>query len=418
MLWPVAVAAVPPEVSRACQPGETPREVAEIVFAGNDVTRRDTMLRELGFAEGDTVCVEEIAFGTQALLDLRLFRAADVAVQENASGTVTLTYSVVERWYILPLPRVDANSDSTFGLGVNLSWNNVGGRNHRLSMTAVRRELDERDRDDETIVSGRYDWRRFMGSRWNLSLSGGYARESATIDEQIFEERVSSAGVGLARQLTSDRTGQGWSLSSGLQWRNSSNIGVDAPPDEGQLTSASVGLGYTNLHSQVYSDRGVSGGVSLVADVAPLSDYDQTTLSASYRHIWPIGRRAHQTLQLRLSAATLHGGPNVRKSDSFSLGGAGSLRGFDNEYAEGDGFWLASVAYLRPVRWDWLRALALLEIGDVARSGFGRDPGVLASLGLGFRVRITWFVDAEVEFGIGIPLIREDGFRFFAGGAG
>lgn len=399
-----------------CLDGSAPRAVMEIVFEGNEVTRRDTLTRELGFSEGDLICPKDIGKGRQAILDLRLFRGVEAQSEATDEG-LRVIYSLRERWYVLPIPRIDANSDETFGLGVSLNWNNVGGRNHRLSMSAVRRELEERTLDDETIVSGAYNWRRFGGTRTNVTLRGSDSRESAIDGEQRFQDRETSFGVGASRQLTSYQTGQGWALSGGLDWKRGTNRGANAPPDEGTLVGSGLGLSYTDLHSSVYSERGFRASVSLSASVPGLSDYDELSFGGSVLHIQPIGKRPHQRLHLRASAGSFHGGQPQSRSDAFELGGAGNLRGYENEFGEGDAVWTVGAEYLRPVGWDWLRVLAILEAGQVHRASFPeRDPGLMASIGLGFRIRLTWFVDAEVELGVAYPLRGGDGLRGFAGG--
>lgn len=399
-----------------CLDGKSPRPVAEIVFEGNEVTRRETLTRELAFSPGDRVCLDDLRRGRQALLDLRLFRNVEWR-EEAAEDGLRVVYSLRERWYFLPIPRVDANSDETFGLGLSLNWNNVGGRNHRLSMSAVRRQLEERTLDDETIVSGSYNWRRFGGTRTNVTLRGSDSRESAVDGDIRFQDRETSFGVGASRQLTSYQTGQGWALDGGLDWVRGSNRGVDAPPDEGVLVAPSIGLSYTDLHSSVYSERGFTARIGVSASLPYFSDYDQTRVGGSLLHIRPIGEREHQRLHLHASAGSFYGGPPQRRSDAYELGGASNLRGYDNEFGEGDAFWTVGAEYLRPLRWDWLRVLAVLEAGQVHRASFPeRDPGLMASIGVGFRIRFTWFVDAEVELGVAYPLRGGDGISVFAGG--
>ena len=71
------------------------------------------------------------------------------------------------------------------------------------------------------------------------------------------------------------------------------------------------------------------------------------------------------------------------------------------------------------MRWDWLRVLVLAEAGGVDRNVHGSDVAdgsPYASLGLGVRIRLTKFVDVEVEAGIAVPLRGGGGARFFAGG--
>lgn len=438
-----------------CGAGTLPQHVVEIRFEGNEVTRRDTLMRELAFTEGDRVCPAELERGRQALLDLRLFRGVELRTQPLApapergegAGYVEaatdkpsvhaslaadralprqdaervigqrVTYRVRERWYLLPIPRIDANSDETFGLGVSLGWNNIGGRNHRLSMGVVRREVEERTLDSETIVSGTYNWRRFGGSRTNVSLRGDYREESAVDGERHFKDQQTSFGIGASRQLTSQQTGQGWSVGGGLDWQRGRNSGPQAPPDEGEMLATSFGVSYADLHSSVYSERGFRANVGVQASVPTFSDYDQFNMGGSVLRIQPLGNTAHQRLRLRASVGSFHGGPKVRRSDAYNLGGASVLRGYDNEFGEGEAFWAVGAEFLRPVVWDWLRLLVALEAGQVHRARFAeRDQGLMASIGVGFRVRFTWFVDAEFELGVAYPLRGGDGMRGFAGG--
>ena len=410
--WPPAGAAA------TCAGDGEPVRVERIAFEGNEVTQRITFLRELEFGEGDLVCPRDIELARQAILDLRLFRSVTSDVATLPSGSIVVTYTVRERWYLLPIPRVDASSDADFGYGVSLFWNNIGGLNHRLSVSGVRRELEERTLDNETIIDARYDWRRFLGSRNNLSLTARNSNEAAVAGERRYEDLSTSLGIGLSRQLTRRQTGQGWSLSTSLYWQHGRNEGVEAPPDEGVLTLASVGLGYRDVHSSVYSERGISASVAVSAQVPGVSDYNQSALSGRIARYLPVGERAHQSVHLHAQGATYHGGPQGRRSDAYELGGAGNLRGYEDEFAEGDTYWYAAAEYLRPLYWDWLRGLVVLEAGQVHRANFPeREKDLMLSLGVGLRMRLTWFVDAEVEIGVAYPLLDGDGARGFFGGS-
>lgn len=407
----------PGAAAQRCAGGQVPVEIAAIRFEGDRVTLRSTFMQELDFAEGDIVCPERIAAGRQAILDLRLFRKVHAETEVVAPGRVAVTYHVDERWYVLPVPRIDASSDAEFGYGVKLTWNNVAGLNHRLKLNAVRRELKERTTDDETIVNGSYLWRRFAGSANNVVIAGEHREESAIDRGRAFEEREDSFGIGVSRQLTSLRTGQGWSARARLGWRYGTKVGQDPPPDDGLLTVFGVGAAYRDLHSDVYSERGVDASVSLGTQVPGLSDYDQFLVVGEIARLLPVGSRAHQTVILIAEAGSYHGGPEARRNDHFQLGGAEAMRGYEQETAEGDTYWRVAAEYLRPLRWDWLRGLVVLEVGDTVRSSFDdRETPMLASLGLGLRIRFTWFVDAEIEFGAALPLVDGEGARFFAGG--
>ncbi|MHA7833296.1 MAG: BamA/TamA family outer membrane protein [Algiphilus sp.] len=406
-------AAVPP-----CNDGTLPRQLASLSFEGNRVTQRQTFLRELNFSVGDVVCPSDIAAGEQAITDLGLFSDVDTATTTLEQSRVAVTYTVKERWYILPIPRVDASTDEEFGLGMSLSWNNFLGLNHKISMSGVRKELEERTTDNETVFDASYSWRRFMGSRTNLGFSLEYRDEGASVDELEFEERVTSFGVFASRQLTRRQTGQGWNLSGGLGWRESRNLGAEAPPDEGVLTALTGGLGYRDVHDKIYSFKGTSYGVSVTSSVPGISDYAQYVVSGGVTRYIPIGTRAHQNINLYARAGSFHGGPRARRNDNFELGGADRLRGYEDEYTEGDAFWAVGAEYLRPLYWNALRGLVILEAGDALSTSFAeQNQPVMVSIGLGLRIRITWFVDAAVEVGVAWPLIRGDGAQIFAGGA-
>ena len=412
---PVANAAVLPP----CSDGSVPRQLASLSFEGNQVTRRETFLRELNFSVGDVLCPSDIAEGEQDITDLGLFSDVDTATTTLERSRVAVTYIVKERWYILPIPRVDASTDEEFGLGMSLSWNNFLGLNHKISLSGVRKELEERTTDNETIFEGSYDWRRFMGSRTNLGFGVEYRNEAASVDDLTFDERVTSFGMIASRQLTRLQTGQGWNLSGGLSWRESRNLGDNAPPDEGVLTAVTGGIRYRDVHDKIYSFQGISYGASVTSSVPGLSDYDQYVVSGGVTRYIPIGRRAHQNINLYAQAGSFHAGPRARRNDNFELGGADRLRGYEDEFTEGDAFWAVGAEYLRPLYWNAVRGLVILEAGDAMSTSFSeQNQPVLLSIGLGLRIRITWFVDAAVEVGVAWPLIRGDGLQVFAGGAG
>lgn len=393
------------------------RSLRRIDFEGNRVTRESTLLRELPFTPGDTVEARQLMAAAQHLLDLGLFRSVSSELQVLPDGSVAVTYTLRERLYILPTPRLDATSDGTFGGGLGLTWSNFLGRNHSLGALAIYRRFDERDRDNETLARAAYNWRRVGNSRFNLQFFGGYRQQEARFSGAPFDERTQDAGFNLSRQLTTDRTGQGWVIGSGLSWRRSVNSGAAAPPDDGTLTAFNTGLSYRDVRSYVYSEEGSFVGIGVSTDLPVWSDYHVFSWRADAVRLLRVGQRAHQNLNLRASTGSLHGGPELRRRESFSLGGAGSLRGYPNEFAEGDYFWLMSAELLRPVYWDWLRALLLIEAGNAGRTNLRpREESVLVSVGAGFRLRVTWFVNFEVEAGVAVPLIGGDGLRPFASG--
>ena len=135
---------------------EWPRVMA-LHVEGNIVTREAVIRRELALAEGDRADPALIAASRQALLDLGLFR--DVQVESPAvEGGVDLRVRVREKYFMLPIPRLDTSSDRDLSYGAQLRWSNVGGRNHTLNLYAERGDFPEdRLREAERSVRIAYD---------------------------------------------------------------------------------------------------------------------------------------------------------------------------------------------------------------------------------------------------------------------
>ena len=109
--------------------------IDSISFEGNRITRPEVIRRELTLGPGAQADPAELERNRQAVMDLGLFRKVEVQSNSNADGTVALVFRMKEKRYLLPLPRIDTNSDGDVSYGAQLRWSNVGGRNHRLNLT-------------------------------------------------------------------------------------------------------------------------------------------------------------------------------------------------------------------------------------------------------------------------------------------
>ncbi|HUR40429.1 MAG TPA: BamA/TamA family outer membrane protein [Verrucomicrobiae bacterium] len=107
-------------------------------------------------------------------------------------------------------------------------------------------------------------------------------------------------------------------------------------------------------------------------------------------------------------------------SQAFSLGGSGDLRGYRHNFLSGDTYWYAGGEYLRPIGWDWLRAVAFVEAGNVFQGdGNVTVDDTYVDVGLGLRLRFSRFVNFELNAGVALPLVDAGdgkGARFFATG--
>jgi hemolysin activation/secretion protein len=128
-----------------------------------------------------------------------------------------------------------------------------------------------------------------------------------------------------------------------------------------------------------------------------------------------VGTTEHQTIEVFGGGGVLVGGPGSR--NAFSLGGSNRMRGYDSDSFEGDRYYYGSLQFLRPVKWNWLRVMSFAEAGGTSDDREGqRDGSPYADIGVGVRIRLTWFVNVDIEAGVAYPLRGGDGAKFFASG--
>lgn len=392
--------------------------IREIVFEGNEITEPVTMEREMVVAVGDAADPKKIERSRQGIQDLGLFREVKVR-QQDVEGGVRLVFTLREKWYVIPIPRLEANSDGDTGYGLQLRWANLWGLNHRWEMLAVQRDFKRQDKDGSTNFSTNYDIPFIGSSRNALNLSATYNDQDSTTDDGIdFRERTERLGFVLSRSLNEGPRSQGWKVGAGLSWNRQTATGEDAPESDGMATSPALQISYRKLHDHLYSETGriFSTSVGFAVDDV-LSDYSYFSHFSRYINEIAVGKTEHQTLRMSAEIGGLYGGPPASEPDAFEFGGSTKLRGYDRERIQGDFAYYGAVDYLRPLHWNWLRLLSTFEVGSALDSLDDPNGKLLyASVGLGVTVRVTWLVNVEFETGIAYPLIdgNGQGIRFFA----
>ena len=388
--------------------------IGEIAFEGNDTTQPKIMLREMEIEVGDPADPEAIERSRQAVLDLGLFNSVRVREEALPGGALRLVFVVEEKWYLLPTPRLDIKSDGTNAYGAQLRWANFLGLNHSLRVYWQSSDRQRQNIGRETTWQAGYAAPFIFDSPYGFSAGAGYTTRPVLGDAGEFTEQFQNANVYLTRSLNEDGPpSQGWSVAAGLLWLDQDTRGAFAPAPYGSAIAPVMTAGYRDLHFNVYSESGVSYGARVETAQETLgSDYDYALLSLGYAGYRPVGSTPHQTVHLFAGFGTYHGGPPGTRA--FGLGGASELRGYEANFIEGDLYYRVATEFARPVLWRWLRAVVILEAGNVFE-----DPGdfrldeIYASLGVGLRVRLPMFVNFEVEAGYAIPLDGGAG-RIFA----
>lgn len=396
---------------------QSPR-LSSIRFEGNTVTREYVMQRELALAVGDLATPEALERSRQALLDLGLFREVALRLQPADGGAAELVVVVTEKRYVLPLPRLDGSSDDDLSFGLQLRWANVGGRNHRLNLYVEDGDFDsDRDREGEQRASLSYFAPLVWQDRYNAWVALSRTDRQLTAELGGYEERQDRLEFGIERDERRSRPRRGWLHGLGMAIERQQNLGPTAPEDDGDTYALVAHSAFEDRRFRVYSETGTRLNLRLeAADESLGSDFGYRRLDAHWFHSRPFGERDHQTLHFIARGGYFSGG--ARRRNTYSLGGSGELRGFDVDAFEGQRYWYTAVEALRPLKWDWLRGFVFVEAGAAGGNlQFRHDSSPRGSIGAGVRMRLTWFVDVEIEAGVAWPIgSGGDGLRFFAGG--
>lgn len=416
-LWlALTLTALAPTATAAAAADDAAPAIRRIEFQGNHVTRESVLLRELDLAPGDRADAGRIEDGVQAIRDLGLFREVEAEQVDGPDGVV-LRIRMREKRYLLVLPRLDVDDGLDYSYGVQLKRANLFGLDHSLDLLAdTGRYDDDRLRQSEDRIRLTWDAPWLLGKH-GLNTSVEHSDRLAPPEDGDYREKIHRAQVLITRDFRDTRPRAGWVGGLGVFHRRQRTSGPDAPPGDG-TGNALVGWGrYDDVRFHTYSETGRSLDVRVeLAHEGWLSDYGYRRIEATHVDRLSVGKRDHHNLNVIVSAGWLGGGPGQR--DAFDLGGATRLRGYESDYIQGQRMAYAAVEYLRPVfGYDWLRLLAVAEVGATGGSvETARSGGPYASIGLGTRIRLPWFVNVELEIGVAQPLRDGDGPRVFIRG--
>jgi outer membrane protein assembly factor BamA len=110
------------------------RVVRSISIEGNNVTQPYVILREMSLHAGDTLSQASLARDRDRIYNLRLFNKVTIAHRDSAAVS-DLVVTVVERWYIFPVPILDLRTRAvnTMTYGLEVMHENFLGRDERVS---------------------------------------------------------------------------------------------------------------------------------------------------------------------------------------------------------------------------------------------------------------------------------------------
>ena len=401
--------------------------IEAIRFEDNKTTRAKVLREEILFEEGDTFSVAKLIESRQLIKNLGLFKRVWARAERGDNGVI-VTFTVREKWFVLPIPTLDRNSDGDLSYGGELTWDNLWGLNHNLKFKA--KQEDQASGETQQSLSLDYKVPKFIGTPWGMRAGvkrertlSEYAPDEAdpppTGDPSDYDgtyyEYFDRLNISATRWLKRISPSQGWIGGSGITWSRTYYEAVSGNPlleDNSRQLNLNFNGGYTAVNDFEYYRSGQTFGASLDVGRENLGSSENYTTVQAY---W----RRYQPLQVPLQAnldMQLQGGYNVGLDEPFELGGADSIRGIpDNNRPVGDVYALLNLNWLIPIpRYPAFRWNIFTDIGN-AWDRDDIDPLRLkATLGVGARWKIRTLVNTSLRLDIGVdPATGE--FKVYAG---
>lgn len=379
--------------------------ISQIRFEGNETTRNIILQDELLFEVGDLFSVENMIRSRQSIKNLSLFKMVWARAEQGENGVI-VTFTVTEKWYVLPIPTLSRNTDGDISYGGELTWDNLFGLNQSLQLEIE--QEDQADGETEQRVSFDYDIPKLAGTVYGAAFGAERKRtltESEDDNGEVlgeYYEYIDSLSVGASRWLKRTSPSQGWIGAAGIVWSRNYFIQHSGQPeldDDYRVVNFGTSVAYTAVNDHEYYRSGQTYGANVGFGRESLgSSENYTNFGLFWRLYQPIHVPVWSNINMQLRA-----GYNMGQDDTFELGGSSSMRGIlDDSSPIGDGFALLNLNWLIPIpsypafRWN-----VFTDIGNA----WPRDdisPGDWAyTVGLGARWKIRALVNTSLRVDIG-----------------
>jgi len=403
----------------------TPNVIARIVFSGNRVTQPQIMLQEMLVKEGDVADPALIERSRQAIMDLGLFVSVLAAVEPGADGHV-LRIVVKEKYYILPVPKLNRDDDNNFSVGAELSLDNLAGLNQQLKLKYETDEATGLSGGQINTHSFSYSYPRVFGSAYLFSTDLDQLKSPAEVitDGQLsslYKLEAWSANLQVSRWLNRTGPSRGWQVGTGVIVRHNTYDYVSGSTANTFLDTQTVGLSlhgqYIDVRDYLLSREGLEYGYRGEYGLQALgSDTEYKRHEFFYRKYILLEGRPHENIDLQARLGLSSG--DIFPSDlyAYGIGGSRTLRGYESGSITGNAFVLFNVQYLRPF-FDYypLRGALFLDVGNAYPSNEDINLGDLKwSVGIGFRLRLKSFV--KIDLRVDVAYAYDTGeYKVFAG---
>lgn len=395
--------------------------IKSIRYEGNEETQESVMSREIYIGQGDLVDEDLIEASRQAIMDLGLFKSVSSSVKYSSARAaagekydfIDVVFKVVEKRYLLVLPKLKVNNDERF-YGVQFQWDNVKGLNHKMRLLLENRGQTQSIKETRKRFS--YIYPHVQNSNFNMKLE---LQEINKIDE--FEGLVNRQDevfkFAMSRWLNKSGRSRGWIVSASMLYQQRFNevISGDAISDNINAVVLGLDVEYKNVKTYEYNRGGKAYGYNLnFADDRFASDTEFTKQQLYYRSYYRFKNSDSSNLNVQTKIG--YSNNTILGEYAFSLGGSSDLRGYDKNRFKGNALFVTNIELMLPQpNYPVLRYVYFVDFGNTYDSLTDITSSPMNfGVGAGVRIKIRAFVKLDLRADVGYG-ISEGGYQFSFG---
>lgn len=384
----------------------TSPRIIDIRLIGNFVTKPAILLQEMVVKQGDVIDFNKIETSRQAIMDLKLFKAVKADILPTKGGAI-LQITVEEKFYVLPIPKLNRDGDGDIKFGGELRLDNINGQNQQLEFSWDRKKFADSDINDRDQIDIDYTYPRIRGTpyQFDLDVQQETTQEdvlSDTGDPASYDRLGRSARLALSRWAGRKGPSRGWRYGGGFSWVATDHKLITGPDDlltDSEIVTLNVELSFIDIHDRLYSRNGSNYGYGGAYGIRALgSDENFNLQTLFYRGYFSPFDEPHKNINIQIRL----GFSNRDSEESFSLGSSSTLRGYERDSFSGNALFLTNIEYLAPLfGYSQIRGLVFTDFGNTyERVGKIDLTDLKASVGLGLRWKLKSFVKTDLRIDV------------------
>jgi outer membrane protein assembly factor BamA len=376
--------------------------IEKIRFEGNRVTQDVVMLREMTVKPGDPVDQQKIKESVQNIMNLGLFERVNYRIEPGTNAnSVVLVITVIERYYIIPLPTARLDGNNHVEYGGKLRWNNVWGMNHRLSWDLINKGPSAGTHQYTNNIE--YVIPRPFSSRYELTMNLDDERK---VDDDPVNglqiQRSTNLGFDVLKWLGKEGVSKGLFVAGGVSYVTKKITWLGSPTGFEQRENAvkyATRAGFDAIEEHQFNRSGIFFQYKLEAsgNTSSTANKPYVRQEIDFTHLFRFGQSPRSNFNYNIAIGSSNN--DVLGDKAFSIGGNTNLRGYKTDAYRGNAMLRMNFEYLSPFSDSpYLRKVFFLDTGDVEeRLADIQFSSLKTGVGVGIRWKVRRFVNLDIR---------------------